>query len=123
MRGRVSNGTPEWENRTPGVLTRHLFVATLWTVVTWDEQKRQANVRLHGLDFKGCDAVLDHPVLTMKDSRFSYGEQRINLLGWLRGQVVHLTYTERGEDMHIISLREATKYEARDYFKAISDHS
>ncbi len=67
--------------------------------------------------------MLDHPVLTTEDLRFSYGEQRINLLGWLRGQVVHLTYTERGEDMHVISLREATKHETRHYFKAISDHS
>ena len=92
-------------------------------VVTWDEQKRQANIRVHGLDFEGCDAVFDHPVLTAEDSRFSYGEQRINLFGWLRGQVVHLTYTERGEDIHVISLREATKYEARYYFKAISEQT
>jgi uncharacterized DUF497 family protein len=64
--------------------------------------------------------VFDHPVLAIEDSRFSYGEQRINLLGWLRGRVVHLTYTDRGENMHVISLREATKHEARYYFQAIS---
>lgn len=51
----------------------------------------------------------------------AYGEQRINLLGWLEGRVVHMTYTERGEDLHVISLREATKHEARYYFKAISE--
>jgi uncharacterized DUF497 family protein len=32
-----------------------------------------------------------------------------------------MTYTERGEDLHVISLREATKHEARQYFQAISD--
>jgi uncharacterized DUF497 family protein len=89
-------------------------------VVTWDEEKRQANIRVHGLDFEECDVVFDHPVLAIEDSRFSYGEQRINLLGWLRGRVVHLTYTDRGENMHVISLREATKHEARYYFQAIS---
>ena len=26
----------------------------------------------------------------------AYGEQRINLLGWLRGQVVYMTYTKLG---------------------------
>lgn len=90
-------------------------------MVTWDEQKRQANLRNHRLDFEGCEAVFDHPVVTKEDSRLAYGEQRINLLGWLLDQVVHMTYTERGEDLHVISLREATKYEARHYFKTISD--
>ena len=54
----------------------------------------------------------------------AYGEQRMNLLGWLQGRVVHMTYTERGEDdLHVISLREATKHEARYYFEAISHQS
>jgi uncharacterized DUF497 family protein len=92
-------------------------------VVTWDEQKRQTNLRIHGLDFEGCEAVFDHPVLTMEDSRYSYGEQRMNLLGWLQGRVVHLTYTDRGDDMRVISLREATKHEARYYFQAISEEA
>lgn len=46
---------------------------------------------------------------------------RISLLGWLSGRIVHMTYTERGEDLHVISLREASKYEARQYFQALSD--
>lgn len=90
-------------------------------VVTWDDRKREANLRHHGLDFEGCEAVFDHSVVTVEDSREAYGEQRINLLGWLDGQVVHMTYTERGEDLHVISLREATKHEVRYYFKALSN--
>lgn len=90
---------------------------------TWDERKREANLLTHGLDFNGCEAVFDHPVVTQEDSRMAYGEQRINLLGWLEGRVVHMTYTERGEVLHVISLREATKHEARFYFKAISEDS
>jgi uncharacterized protein len=50
-------------------------------VVTWDEEKRQANIRRHGLDFAGCDAVFDHPVVTVEDSRVAHGEQRIHLMG------------------------------------------
>ena len=92
-------------------------------MVIWDEPKRQANLRKHGLDFAGCDAVFDHPVVTIEDRRAAYGEQRIQLLGWLDGGVVHLTYTERGETLHAISLREATRNEARAYFKAISSQS
>lgn len=92
-------------------------------MVTWDEWKREANLSRHGLDFEGCDAVFDHPVLTVEDSRLAYGEQRINLLGWLHDRVVHMTYTERRECLHVISLREATKHEARSYFKALSRQS
>lgn len=89
-------------------------------MLTWDEPKREANLRHHGLDFHGCEEVFDHPVVTREDSREAYAEQRINLLGWLGGQVVHMTYTERGEDLHVISLREATRHETRYYFKVLS---
>lgn len=89
-------------------------------MVTWDDRKREANLRRHGLDFEGCEEVFDHPVITVEDSREVYGEHRINLLGWLDGRVVHMTYTERGENLHVISLREATKHEVRHYFKTLS---
>ncbi|HEX3527611.1 MAG TPA: BrnT family toxin [Thermoanaerobaculia bacterium] len=89
-------------------------------MTTWDEPKREANLRKHGLDFPGCEKVFDHPVVTKEDSRWAYGEQRIVLLGWLRDRVVHMTYTERGEDLHVISLREATQHENRVYFEAIA---
>lgn len=88
--------------------------------MTWDERKRAANLRRHGLDFEGCESVFDYPVITREDVREAYGEQRINLLGWLDGRVVQLIYTEREEDLHVISLREATKHEARIYFEVLS---
>jgi uncharacterized DUF497 family protein len=89
-------------------------------VVTWDEQKRHANLRDHGLDFEGCEAVFDNPVITAEDSRAAYGEQRIHLLGWLHEQVVHMTYTEREDSLHVISLRKATKHETRTFFQIVS---
>jgi len=83
--------------------------------MTWDEPKRRLNIRDHGLDFAGCESVFDGPIITREDDRLAYGEQRINLLGLLAGHVVHMTYTERGDDLHVISLRKATKHEARYY--------
>ena len=85
-------------------------------MVTWDEPKRLLNIKDHGMDFVGCESVFDGPVTTREDDRLHYGEQRINLLGWLSGQVVNMTYTERGENVQVISLRKATKHEAREYF-------
>lgn len=89
-------------------------------MVTWDEPKRRRNIKEHGLDFAGCDAVFDHPIVTWEDAREAYGEQRINLLGWLNGAMVHMTYTERGDDMHVISLRKAEKHEIKFFITQIS---
>ncbi len=88
-------------------------------LVTWDEHKRLANIRDHGFDFIGCEQVFDGPVATREDDRLHYGEQRINLLGWLAGQVVRMTYTERGDGIRVISLRKATKHETREYFSQV----
>ena len=86
---------------------------------TWDEAKRRDNIRDHGLDFPGCEAIFDGPVSVKEDKRAAYGELRLNAVGWLHGQVVHMTYTEREDDFHVISLREAEKHEARKFFKEI----
>ena len=89
-------------------------------MLTWDEPKRLRNIKVHGLDFMGCEAVFDNPVVTWDDDRVAYGELRINLLGWLNGIVVHMSYTERGDGPHIISLRKAEKHEVRRYAKEIT---
>lgn len=88
-------------------------------MATWDEPKRRSNIKDHGLDFVGCDSVFDRPIITLEDDRLVYGEQRINLIGLLAGQVVYMTYTERGDDLHVISLRKATRHETRYYFSQV----
>lgn len=89
-------------------------------MATWDEEKRRANLRKHGLDFEGCEEIFDHPVVTREDDREGFGEQRFNLFGWLYGRVVRLTYTERGDEIHVISLRRANRHETRSYLEALS---
>jgi len=32
-------------------------------MMTWDEAKRQENLRKHGIDFVGGEAMFDHPVV------------------------------------------------------------
>lgn len=87
---------------------------------TWDEAKRRANLKKHQLDFEGCEAVFDGPVVVLEDSREFYGEQRLNAIGWLGASVVHLTYTERSDDFHVISLRKAEKHEIKRFVQEIS---
>jgi uncharacterized DUF497 family protein len=40
---------------------------------TWDEPKRKLNIKNHGLDFVGCDAIWDHFTVTREDKRQDYG--------------------------------------------------
>lgn len=89
-------------------------------MITWDETKRRRNIRQHGLDFAGCEAMFDGPVVSWDDAREAYGEQRFNALGFLGGVVVHMTYTERGDDLHVISLRKAEKHEIRRFAQEFS---
>jgi uncharacterized DUF497 family protein len=89
---------------------------------TWDEAKRRRNVRLHGLDFIGAEAIWDDPTVTREDRRKDYAEKRLVTFGLLDAEVVVLVYVERDDDMHIISLRRAEKYEARYYFETTKSY-
>ena len=91
-------------------------------MVTYDEAKREENIRKHGLDFIGAEAIFNGPVVSMEDDRQTYGEQRINMLGFLDGQIVCMTYTERGDALRVISLRKATRHEAQYFAKVLSRH-
>ncbi len=84
-------------------------------MVTWDETKRKANVKKHGFDFVGCDAIWDHFTVTREDKRQDYGEVRLVCFGLLSGEEVVMVYTERPRSAHVISLRKAEKHEARYY--------
>ena len=89
---------------------------------TWDEFKRQRNIELHGLDFEGADAIWDNFTITREDIRAHYGEKRMVTFGILSGEVVVLVHTDREDDMYVISLRKAEKYEARYYFEITQDY-
>ena len=89
-------------------------------MLTWTASKRKANLAKHGRDFVGCETIFDGPVVAWDDDRESYGEQRINLLGWLRGRVMHMTYVDDGSRFHVISLRDVDKHEVRRYAQEIA---
>ena len=49
----------------------------------WDETKRQANLRKHGLDFADVVHVFNGPLVLFEDQRADYGEQRMIGIGLL----------------------------------------
>ena len=65
---------------------------------TWDEDKYQENLDKHGIDFANAEKIC-----------------------LLHGEVVSVTHTPREDDDHIISIRKATKHEARFYFSQVPD--
>ena len=88
----------------------------------WSESKRRRNIKLHGMDFEGAEAIWDNFTITREDIRENYGEKRMVTFGLLNGEAVVLVHTDRHDDMHIISLRKAEKYETRYYFKTAEDY-
>ena len=47
-------------------------------------------------------------------------ELRLNAVGRFKGTLVHVTYTEREDDFHVIILRKAEKHEVKRYIDVIS---
>lgn len=76
---------------------------------TWDEKKRQANLKKHGLDFAYAQDVFDTSTLTYEDKRYFYNERRFILVGYLNGVPVSITYTEDDYEIRIISFRKASR--------------
>lgn len=85
----------------------------------WDEAKRRLNLRKPGIDFADAETIFRGVTFTAEDTREDYGEQRFLTLGLLEDQVVSVAHTERGGKIRIISIRKATKHEARFYFSQI----
>jgi uncharacterized protein len=79
---------------------------------------KAANWRDHGVSFHDAiKALSDRFAVERFDDREDYGEERINLLGMYEGVILHVTYTERGERIRIISARRATRHEQDDYYR------
>ena len=101
-------------------LDAHAKSIYIYSMITWDEDKRQANIAKHGIDFLGAEMIFDFPTVTREDDRRDYGEQRLQSLALLAGRVVVVVWTERENSAHIISIRKAERHEQRIYFQATS---
>ena len=87
----------------------------------WDEAKRRANIRKHGIDFVDIPAIFAGDRVTVVDDRFEYGETRYVTLGLLRGRVIAVAHTESDDLIRIISARKATKNEEKNYLSQVGD--
>lgn len=82
----------------------------------WDEVKRIANLKKHGLDFRDAHLVFDAP------EKCTYTSNRGNEHRWMdlalavvHGKVLALIYTHREDDIRVISFRVASREERKQY--------
>ena len=83
----------------------------------WDEAKRQANLKKHGLDFADAPEVFAGPMVLIEDSRADYGEQRMIGIGLLDCLVVLIVHVESDETIRIISMRKADSDETDLFYQ------
>ena len=85
----------------------------------WDEEKNQANLKKHGVDFNDAVRAWHDPNrLDFFDEEHSSDEEiRWIFLGAVAGIVLYVVETEPDEDtVRIISARKALKYEQEVYY-------
>jgi uncharacterized DUF497 family protein len=84
----------------------------------WDSDKAEANLSKHGLSFKEASTVFADPLsLTIADPLHSSGreERSITIGTSYQGALVIVSHCDRGENIRIISARQATRRERQTY--------
>jgi uncharacterized DUF497 family protein len=83
----------------------------------WDEEKARRNVRKHRVSFEEASTVFgDTLAVTIPDPLHSEEEDRFIVLGEShRRRLLVVVFTERGENLRLISARVANRRERRDY--------
>jgi uncharacterized protein len=84
---------------------------------TWNEAKRQINLKKHGLDFADAQKVFSGPLVLFEDTRRNYEEQRMIGIGLLSYLVVLIVHVESNDEIRIISMRKADSDETNLYYK------
>ncbi|RKU03363.1 hypothetical protein C7H84_09495 [Burkholderia sp. Nafp2/4-1b] len=83
--------------------------------ITFDLGKNEANMAKHGVSLQAAELLDWSDVLSYVDSRHDYGEVREVGFGVIEDRLYCVVFTQRGNTMHIISMRKANKREVRSY--------
>ena len=86
--------------------------------LSYDPAKREETLKERKLDFEHVVEVFSGPRYTFEDNRRDYGEVRQTTVGYLRGRMVVVIWTQRGASHHIISMRKANVREQK-YYKEV----
>ena len=86
---------------------------------TWDGAKAEANHDKHGVSFEEALTAFGDPLARIHDDPdHSERERREIIVGHsARGRLLVVSFTERRQEIRLISARRATRYEREDYEK------
>ena len=87
----------------------------------WDSRKARSNLAKHGVGFQEASTIFGDPLsLTIPDPEHSLSEERYITVGRaFSGKLLVVVYTERGDNIRIISARRASRRERKFYEKFI----
>jgi uncharacterized DUF497 family protein len=82
-----------------------------------DSRKAEVNLRKHGVSFEEASTVFGHPLAATKDDPdHSVDENRYLTMGYSnRQRLLVVSHCDEGEEVRIISAREPTSKERRQY--------
>jgi uncharacterized protein len=84
--------------------------------IEWDPNKAAINRQQHGIRFSDAEVVLFDPNAFSMEDEAAFGERRFVLIGLDHLQrLLVVVYTDRGENIRLISARPATGPERRKY--------
>lgn len=82
----------------------------------WDLEKNKSNKEKHGIDFETAALVFkDEHRIEIYDAEHSENEDRYDTIGMVN-EILFVVYTERKENIRIISARLATEEERSIYY-------
>jgi len=86
----------------------------------WHEKKAKSNLKDHKISFEEGTTIFNDPFVAMlPDLEHSINEERNISIGMsVKGRVLVVVYTDRGENRRIISCRKATPVEREIYEKS-----
>ena len=89
-------------------------------IFEWDPRKAATNLRKHGVSFREAGTDLgDELAITIPDPDHSDQEERYITIGWSNlHRLLMVAHTDRDGKIRIISARELTKTERKDYEEA-----
>jgi uncharacterized DUF497 family protein len=82
----------------------------------WDEDKNEANLAKHGIDFDEASEVFYEPLIVHRSNHNN--EERWIAIGKSNDRIISVIFTRRNELIRIISARRARKNEEREYRNA-----
>ena len=89
--------------------------------ITYDPVKRDTTLKDRSLDFEDAKEVFAGRKLDFPDERQDYGELRIITVGTLRGRMVIVAWTPRGEVRHVFSMRKANDREKKRFGQRLEE--